>query len=131
MMTTMQKFYGLVYNRRTREVTTDDSDKPSLLSKQSGKLLMLFLSAEDHTLTRDEIRLKLWGHKYVSEDVVNHAVCRLRKSLQQCAPTIDIFIETLPCTGYRLHGCARPTRATHAEQRMQRWIVLASLFSMV
>ncbi|MEW9798625.1 winged helix-turn-helix domain-containing protein [Alteromonas sp. CYL-A6] len=129
-MTPIQKFNGLAYNQRTRELTTAINDEPSLLTKQSGELLMLFLQADDHTLTRDEIRAQLWGHAHISDDVVNHAVCRLRKVLHELDPAEHIYIETLPATGYRLHGCDTQL-ASPKYQQVQRWIVLASLFSLL
>ena len=99
------QFAGLAYNSRTREVSVHQHHPPQMLSKQCGLLLQQFLNAPDHTLTRDEIRQCLWGHNFVSEDSINHAICRLRKTLSAIPDNHEVYIETLPATGYRLQGC--------------------------
>lgn len=115
------------YDAQTREITDEDHTHAWLLSKHSAALLSLFLKAEHHILTRDEIRFQVWGHDVVSDDVINHAICRLRKQLKQVETPHPFVIETLPGVGYRLTGTdISDDMAVSA----RRWIVLASLFSL-
>lgn len=125
------QFAGLAYNSRTREVSVHQHPTPHLLSKQCGQLLQQFLNAPDHTLTRDEIRQCLWGHNYVSEDTINHAVCRLRKSLAMLPQNCEVHIETLPATGYRLLGCEPEPQDTHTARYRRPAVLIASLLSLL
>ncbi len=119
---------GIRYNAETREITDDTATHAWHLSKHSAALLSLFLKAESHTLSRDEIRFQVWGHDVVSDDVINHAICRLRKQLSQVDTPHPLLIETIPGVGYRLTG----TEASEElNDTVRRWVVLASLFSLL
>lgn len=115
------------YDEKTRELKIEDHHQCWLLSRQSGKLLTLFLHAPEHTLTRDEIRFQLWGHDIVSDDVINHAISRLRKHLNHLDMIEPITIQTIPSVGYRLVGL----HELHDPNKVRRWVVLLSIFSMV
>ncbi|WP_414830609.1 winged helix-turn-helix domain-containing protein [Alteromonas sp. H39] len=115
------------YDAQTREITDKNHTHAWHLSKHSAALLSLFLKTEQHILTRDEIRFQIWGHDVVSDDVINHAICRLRKQLSQVETPHPFVIETLPGIGYRLTGTDVSDDMTVSARR---WIVLASLFSL-
>lgn len=118
---------GIRYNSLTRELTDDNREHCWHLSKRSAALLSLFLNAENHMLSRDEIRFQIWGHDVVSDDVINHAICRLRKQLGQVDAPHALSIETIPGVGYRLVGTEVSPQITTSARR---WVVLASLFSL-
>ncbi|GGW76453.1 winged helix-turn-helix domain-containing protein [Alteromonas halophila] len=127
-MSISRSLAGLTYNSRTREVSTHVRHAPHLLSKQCGALFQQFLKAPDNTLTREEIRACLWGHNFVSEDTINHAVCRLRKSLARVPDSHHLYIETLPATGYRLQQSgARASKALPRKFRRPAVLIAAML----
>lgn len=118
---------GYYYDAATHQLSSSYETMCWTLSKQAGTLLGLFLRAPDYTLSRDEIRFQLWGHAVVSDDVINHAICRLRKQLASIAPPNPLSVETLPGVGYRLLGVEdHPS----AQRPYRRWVILASLLSL-
>ncbi|MCU7553896.1 winged helix-turn-helix domain-containing protein [Alteromonas sp. ASW11-19] len=116
------------YNAATHELSSKHQAARWTLSKQAGTLLGLFLRAPKYTLSRDEIRFQLWGHAVVSDDVINHAICRLRKQLTSIDTPDPLQIETLPGIGYRLCGVED---APHAQRPYRHWVILASLLSLL
>nr|WP_276307845.1 helix-turn-helix domain-containing protein [Alteromonas flava] len=73
-----------------------------MLSPQCGKLMQLLLSAAPEIVERQRMKADIWGHTYVSDDVINHLVCRLRKELHTTFGEDVVEIETIPQLGYRL-----------------------------
>lgn len=116
------------YNAATHELSSHHQAARWTLSKQAGSLLGLFLRAPDFTLSRDEIRFQLWGHAVVSDDVINHAICRLRKQLTGMETPNPLSIETLPGVGYRLLGVEEDP---HSQRSYRHWVILASLVSLI
>lgn len=91
----------LMYEPETRRLVRSDGQYVSL-SPACSRLLTSLIEAESKGVPRDELRNIVWGHRYVSDDAINHLVCRLRRKISALCETQEWEIETLPCQGYRL-----------------------------
>src|SRR5688500_19563700 len=85
------------------------------LQRQPSRLLELLLARPGDVVTRDEIRLALWGEDtHVDfERSLNFCVARLRSALRDNAAE-PRFIETLPTRGYRFIAPVAPAAAESA-----------------
>lgn len=92
---------SLMYEPETRRLVCSDGQYVSL-SPACSRLLSSLIEAESKGLPRDELRSIVWGHRYVSDDAINHLICRLRRKINSLSETHEWEIETLPCQGYRL-----------------------------
>ena len=91
----------LMYEPETRRLVRSDGQYVSL-SPACSRLLTSLIEAESKGVPRDELRSIVWGHRYVSDDAINHLVCRLRRKISALCEAQEWEIETLPCQGYRL-----------------------------
>ena len=92
---------SLIYEPETRRLVRSDGQYVSL-SPACSKLLTSLIEAESKGVPRDELRSIVWGHRYVSDDAINHLVCRLRRKINSLCEKQEWEVETLPCQGYRL-----------------------------
>jgi TolB-like protein/DNA-binding winged helix-turn-helix (wHTH) protein len=85
------------------------------LQRQPSRLLELLLARPGDVVTREEIRLALWGEDtHVDfERSLNFCVARLRSALRDNAAE-PRFIETLPTRGYRFIAPVAPAAAESA-----------------
>jgi tetratricopeptide (TPR) repeat protein len=65
------------------------------------EVLVCLAGAAPETLTRQELLDKVWGERFVSDEVLTHAITELRHALGD-APNNPAYIETIPKRGYRL-----------------------------
>ncbi len=91
----------LKYDHTSRTVSNIYGEK-IVLSPQCAVLLTLFLEEKNNVVTREHIRKRIWEHNVVSEDMINHLVCRLRRELNALPGECAWQIETIPKTGYRM-----------------------------
>ena len=91
----------MIYDKPSRTIT-DSQGEQRVLSPQCGDLLDLLMENEGEIVTRTVMRQSIWGHKVVSEDRINHLVCRLRKELKSLSEPPPWQIEVIPKRGYRL-----------------------------
>ncbi|PRO72613.1 hypothetical protein C6Y40_15665 [Alteromonas alba] len=91
----------MTYDKPSRTIT-DSKGEQRVLSPQCGDLLDLLMENEGEIVTRADMRQSIWGHKVVSEDRINHLVCRLRKELKSLPEPPPWQIEVIPKRGYRL-----------------------------
>lgn len=89
------------YDKLSRTVTNTFGEE-YCLSPQCGSLLELLLDVEGEVVTRDQMRDRIWGHSVVSEDTINHLICRLRKELNSHDENAICKIEAISKVGYRL-----------------------------
>lgn len=101
------------------------------LQRQPSRLLELLLAKPGEVVTREEIRLALWGNDtHVDfERSLNFCVAKLRSALRDNAAK-PIYIETVPTRGYRFiapvalagpePGDARPSPAVPPVRRHPR-----------
>ncbi|WP_164078285.1 winged helix-turn-helix domain-containing protein [Alteromonas facilis] len=92
---------SLQYDQSTRTVSNDQGIT-KILSPQCATLLEILLQASPDIVTREQMKQSIWGHDVVSEDVINHLVCRLRRELSAVVSKQSIRIETIPKAGYRI-----------------------------
>ncbi len=85
------------------------------LQEKPFRLLSLLVTKPGQTVTRDEIRQKLWrGDTFVEfDDNLNHAVKKLREALGDSADA-PRFIKTLPRQGYRFVSEVNSTNGRQA-----------------
>ena len=77
-------------------------DRPSRhLPPKAMEVLVCLAGAAPETLTRQELLDKVWGERFVSDEVLTHAITELRHALGD-APNNPAYIETIPKRGYRL-----------------------------
>lgn len=92
---------SLKYDHTTRTVSNGQGAS-RVLSPQCAHLLELFLTRENHIVTRKQMREVIWRHNIVSEDMINHLICRLRKELRTLPGETCWQIEAIPKVGYRM-----------------------------
>lgn len=75
--------------------------EPRHLPPKAMEVLVCLASNAPETVTREQLLDEIWATKYVSDEVVTHAITELRQALGDdwCHPK---FIETIPKRGYRL-----------------------------
>ncbi|NMH61251.1 winged helix-turn-helix domain-containing protein [Alteromonas ponticola] len=91
----------LTFAPPTRTLSNIYGDKV-VLSAQCAALLSLLLEDNCAVVTRSEIRRRIWNHGVVSEDRLNHLICRLRKEMNALPGECAWQIETIPKLGYQL-----------------------------
>ena len=91
----------LMYEPETRRLVRSDGQYVSL-SPACDRLITSLIEAKEKGVPRDALRRIVWGHEYVSDDAINHLVCRLRRKLHSICENNEWEVETLPCQGYRL-----------------------------
>ena len=94
------RFAGFELDKQTGELRKDGTR--IRLQEQPLQILQILLEQPSHTITRDELRQKIWpSDTFVDFDHgINNAIKRLREALGDTAET-PRFIETLPKRGYR------------------------------
>jgi DNA-binding winged helix-turn-helix (wHTH) protein len=103
------------------------------LKPQPFKLLQLLASRPGELLTRDEIRLLLWGaDTFVDfEQGVNTAIRQIRDALGDDAES-PVYVETVPKRGYRFIGAVEAPQyvpAVRTDLNLQKalWLNIAEL----
>ena len=106
------------------------------LAPKAMEVLICLAAAAPETLTRGQLLNKVWGERFVSDEVLTHAITELRHALGD-DPGSPAYIETIPKCGYRLlrttlpfegPGPHRPAggRHTQLQQRLSRAAVWRS-----
>ena len=86
-------------------------DRPSRhLPPKAMEVLVCLAGAAPETLTRQELLDKVWGERFVSDEVLTHAITELRHALGD-APNNPAYIETIPKRGYRLKAPVEQRRS--------------------
>lgn len=88
----------VVFPLRLRVERAGTSDR---LEPQIAGVLLVLAERALETVTREELFQRVWGGRFVSEDVLHRAVSRLRGLLGD-DPRSPLCIETIPKVGYRL-----------------------------
>ena len=107
-------------------VARDDGPSRHLAPKAMDVLVRL-AEAAPKPVTREDLITAVWGERYVSDEVLTHAIKELRHALGD-SPTKPKYIQTIPKRGYRLLRKARPiVEPTPArEGRKGRYLVIAA-----
>jgi len=83
------------------------------------RMLVALVRRPGDVVTRDELRVELWGATYVDAEAgLNTAAAKLREALGDTADA-PRFIETIPKRGYRFIGT--PAGAPAAQAMTWRW----------
>lgn len=73
---------GFLLDRQTYTLYIDN--KSSILPKNQGKLLEVFLLNRNKIITKEELNILLWGtSKYIDENALQVNITRLRKTMKQ------------------------------------------------
>lgn len=91
----------MTYDKLSRTIT-DSHGEQRVLSPKCGGFFELLMEAQGAIVTREQMRQSIWGHDVVSEDAINHLVCRLRKELKSLSEECPWTIEVIPKVGYRI-----------------------------
>ena len=127
----------------SRRVLNDDG-REAIVDPRSMKVLVALLRFPSSVFSRDELFDCCWEGRFVTDDAVDRAVLRLRRSI---APVVDdmIVVETVTKVGHRAvvhscHGLSEPKQAAAPEGKervREAWmpaalvlaaVLLASLF---
>jgi TolB-like protein/DNA-binding winged helix-turn-helix (wHTH) protein len=109
-------------------VARDDGQSRHLAPKAMDVLVRL-AEAAPKPLTREDLITAVWGERYVSDEVLTHAIKELRHALDD-SPTKPRYIQTIPKRGYRLLRKARPIAdpaPVLAKRKMGYLLIAASL----
>lgn len=93
-----------------------------MLSPQCGDLFNMLMDNEGDIVTRSAMRKFIWGHQVVSEDMINHLVCRLRKELKSLPEPPPWQIEVIPKKGYRLNSLEPKHNIPYWLHRWVEWV---------
>ena len=93
----------------------DDDLQSHHLPPKAMDVLIRLAEAAPETLTREELIDQVWGGRYVSDEVLTHAITELRHALGD-APSKPEYIQTIPKRGYRLLKRASPVDKTVQSQ---------------
>ncbi len=86
------------------------------LEPKIARLLEVFLSHPNETLTRDDLTRLVWASAFVSDDAINHSISKLRSLLNP--EDKHAYITTIPKVGYRFE----PANVASEEALIQpRW----------
>ena len=112
-------------------VAGDDGQSCHLAPKAMDVLVRL-AEAAPNPVTRDELITAVWGERYVSDEVLTHAIKELRHALGD-SPTEPQYIQTIPKRGYRLLKKPRPIDdpTPVSEGRERRYLVIAASLVLV
>ena len=81
------------------------------LPPKAMDVFVCLAAAAPETITRRDLLDKVWGERFVSEEVLTHAITELRHALGD-DPSTPEYVETIPKRGYRLlkrpHPCNEP-----------------------
>ncbi|GGF55204.1 winged helix-turn-helix domain-containing protein [Alteromonas lipolytica] len=108
----------MTYDKSSRTIT-DTQGVQRILSPKCGLLFELLIDNQGHIVTRETMRETIWQRQVVSEDMINHLVCRLRKELNSLEQECPWQIEVIPKLGYRL---VTETHHHLIKAWLQRWI---------
>jgi DNA-binding winged helix-turn-helix (wHTH) protein len=84
-----------------------DHESHHLAPKAIAVLIALAEGAPE-TVSREHLLDQVWGRRYVSDEVLTHAITELRHALGDDSAHPE-YIETIPKCGYRLLKAVRPT----------------------
>ena len=112
-------------------VAGDDGQSCHLAPKAMDVLVRL-AEAAPNPVTRDDLITAVWGERYVSDEVLTHAIKELRHALDD-SPIKPQYIQTIPKRGYRLLKKPRPIDAPTpvSEGRERRYLVIAASLVLV
>jgi TolB-like protein/DNA-binding winged helix-turn-helix (wHTH) protein len=112
-------------------IAGDDGQSRHLPPKAMDVLVRL-AEAAPQPVTRDALITAVWGERYVSDEVLTHAIKELRHALHD-SPTKPQYIQTIPKRGYRLLKKARPIDdpAPVGDGRKRRYLVAATSLVLV
>ena len=111
----------MTYDKLSRTIT-DSQGEQRMLSPQCGVLFEMLMDNQGTIITRDAMRKSIWGHQSVSEDRINHLVCRLRKELKALPEECPWHIEVIPKVGYRLSIADNHHHLKHWLHRWVEWV---------
>jgi TolB-like protein/DNA-binding winged helix-turn-helix (wHTH) protein len=100
------RFGGFTAEPLKGSLAGDDGQSRHLAPKAMDVLVRL-AEAAPKPVTRDDLITAVWGERYVSDEVLTHAIKELRHALDD-SPTKPQYIQTIPKRGYRLLKKARP-----------------------
>ena len=86
-------------------VARDDGPSRHLAPKAMDVLVRL-AEAAPKPVTREDLITAVWGERYVSDEVLTHAIKELRHALGD-SPTKPKYIQTIPKRGYRFQSQIR------------------------
>ncbi len=75
--------------------------EPRHLAPKAMEVLVNLAADAPETVTRDRLLDRVWGRRYVSDEVLTHAITEIRHVLDD-NPGHPEYIETIPKRGYRL-----------------------------
>ena len=102
-------------------VAGDDGQSRHLAPKAMD-LLVRLAEAAPNPVTRDDLITAVWGERYVSDEVLTHAIWDLRRAFGDNASDPE-FIQTIPKKGYRLIAPVKPAgRPRRREAPVRRLI---------
>ena len=85
------------------------------IEPKAMRVLLCLVEGDGEVVTREQLLAAAWPETYVSEDVLNRAICQLRKALGD-EPRVPRFIETIPRVGYRLLALVDPVPASDSRR---------------
>ena len=93
------------------------------------KILEVLVCLADHsqdTVSKEQIIRAVWGHTFVTDDVLTRSISELRRALED-DPKEPQFIATIPKKGYQLIAPVEAVGATEAMTRLRhrQWLVFA------
>jgi DNA-binding winged helix-turn-helix (wHTH) protein len=111
---------------------TRDNGQSRHLPPKAMDVLVRLAEAAPYPVTRDDLITAVWGERYVSDEVLTHAIKELRHALDD-SPTRPQYIQTIPKRGYRLLKKARPIgdQTPAREGRKRRYLVIAASLVLV
>jgi TolB-like protein/DNA-binding winged helix-turn-helix (wHTH) protein len=110
-------------------VAGDDGESRHLAPKAMNVLVRL-AEVAPKPVTRDDLITAVWGERYVSDEVLTHAIKELRHALGD-SPTQPQYIQTIPKRGYRLLKKARPIDDPTPVREGRKWRYLVIAASLV
>ena len=87
------------------------------LEPKAMDVLVRLAEAAPNPVTRDDLITAVWGERYVSDEVLTHAIKELRHALGD-SPTEPQYIQTIPKRGYRLKQAVKPAPPAPSSRRV-------------
>jgi DNA-binding winged helix-turn-helix (wHTH) protein/cytochrome c-type biogenesis protein CcmH/NrfG len=103
-----------------RGCVTGHDGQPRHLPPKAIEVLICLAAAAPETLTRRQLLNKVWGERFVSDEVLTHAITELRHALGD-EPGNPAYIETIPKRGYRLLKTPLPFEGPGPHRRAGGW----------